>query len=194
MFKGIIKFNGYAMATSCINYAVTRILETNVEGNIIQNIPWITNMLATKTRPDSVIYIGFLVACVILLMGIFWECKVLMIPFVPAYVVVVHAETNGTFQMNHLWQVAFTFYAAISLLLLLMLGICACCRTDDESDRRKDNPKRGWLTRWLCCCCCFRRAPMKKNKLDIERQCSCETLNIRVAEPHEKHYHRVIFV
>ncbi|XP_058832675.1 uncharacterized protein LOC131690733 [Topomyia yanbarensis] len=194
MFKGFIKFNGYAVAISCINYAITRILETNVEGSVLQKIPWMNNLLATNSRPESVIYIGFLVACVIFLMGIFWECKVLMIPFMISYVVVLYEETNGTFLMNHLWQVAYTFYAAVSVLLLLMLGICKGCRGDDgkTGDNNRKNHRRSCLE---FCCCCFRcyRNP-QKIKPDISRQCSCETLNIRVAEPHEKHYHRVIFV
>ncbi|XP_058465058.1 uncharacterized protein LOC131438795 [Malaya genurostris] len=191
MFKGFIKFNGYAVAISCINYAVTRILETNVEGSVLQQLPWMNKLLATNSRPESVIYIGFLVASIILLMGIFWECKALMIPFIISYIVVLYEETNGTFLMSHLWQVAYTFYAAVSLLLLLMLGICACCRTDAGNNNRKPNQK-GCLEYFCCCLRCYRTP--QKIKPDISRQCSCETLNIRVAEPHEKHYHRVIFV
>ncbi|XP_055631816.1 uncharacterized protein LOC129771799 [Toxorhynchites rutilus septentrionalis] len=195
MLKGIIKFNGYAVAISCINYAITRVLETNVEGNILQQIPWMKNLLATEQRPESIVYIGFFVASVMLFMGVYWECKVLMVPFVIAYVVVLYDETGGTFLMTKLWEVIYTFYAAISLLLLLMLGICSCCKGDDDKPHgSKHNRKQRKAGCWafFCCGTCCRSEDEKE--LDMHSHCSCETLNMRPAGPNDKHYHRVIFV
>lgn len=35
--KGFIKFNGYTVAVTCINYSLTRVLESNLEGKILDN-------------------------------------------------------------------------------------------------------------------------------------------------------------
>lgn len=118
-----------------------------------------------------------------------------MVPFVIAYVVVLHDETGGTFLMTKMWEVIYTLYAAISLLLLLMLGICSCCKSDDDKQLGgKNNRKHRKAGCWsfFCCGTCCRSEDEKQ--LDMHSHCSCETLNMRPAGPNDKHYHRVIFV
>lgn len=193
VLKGFIKFNGYTVAVTCINYSLTRVLESNLEGKILDNFSWLKTFLATASQPSSISYIGLLIASITLFLGIFWECKALMIPFVIAYMQVLYEETDGTFRMAKLWEVVFTFYAAFSLVMLFSMGLCTCFRSKDDRGKHQNS----WISQccWTFWCCrCCRRGHEIHPTLDAHSACSCETLNIRTAGPDDKHYHRVIFV
>lgn len=39
MYRGFVKFNGYTVAVSCINYAITCVLNSKVDGGIGAIVP-----------------------------------------------------------------------------------------------------------------------------------------------------------
>lgn len=206
MYRGFLKFNGYTVAVSCINYAITCVLNSKVDGGIGAIVPFLKSMMDTQKEPESpVLYLGLFVASIMLFMGIFWRCKALVIPFIVSYTLVVEKETDGKFKFKAYWQALFTIYAAVTVLLLLLQGICSCCCSDPEVEQTKDVVDYGShgsiqprsraqrILAFFCCgTCCYRKR--KLNRLDSQSHCSCDTLNIRIAGPNDKHYHRVVFV
>uniref|UniRef100_A0A1Q3FRN1 Putative conserved plasma membrane protein n=1 Tax=Culex tarsalis TaxID=7177 RepID=A0A1Q3FRN1_CULTA len=207
MYRGFVKFNGYTVAVSCINYAITCVLNSKVDGGIGAIVPFLKSIMDNQKEPESpVLYLGLFVASIMLFMAVFWRCKALIIPFIVSYTLVVEKETDGKFKFKAYWQALFTIYTAVTILLLLLQGICSCCGTDPSTEpTTKDVVDYGShgnlqprsrcqrILAFFCCgTCCYRKR--KLNRLDSQSHCSCDTLNIRIAGPHDKHYHRVVFV
>uniref|UniRef100_A0A023EJ91 Putative conserved plasma membrane protein n=1 Tax=Aedes albopictus TaxID=7160 RepID=A0A023EJ91_AEDAL len=196
IFKGFAKFNGYTVAVACINYTLTKVLSSNIEGKFVETFSFLKNLLATAEQPSSVSYVALLIASITLFLGIFLECKALMVPFIVAYIKVLDDETGGTYKMATVWELLFSAYAAFTLVMLFSMGICTCFRSKDERDQKK---QPSWISQccwtfWGCRCCRRRGREIYPTTLDAHSHCSCETLNIRTAGPDDKHYHRVIFV
>lgn len=192
--KGFVKFNGYTVAVACINYTLTKVLATNIEGKFVEVFSFVKSYLATASQPSSISYLALLIASITLFLGIFWECKALMIPFIVAYIKVLDDETGGTYKMATVWELLFSVYTALTLIMLFSLGLCTCFRSKDDQSKKK---QPSWISQccwtfWGCRCC--RRGREVYPTLDAHSHCSCETLNIRTAGPNDKHYHRVIFV
>lgn len=194
ILKGFVKFNGYTVAVSCINYTLTKLLSANAEEKLLGFLPFLKKFSPAE-QASSVAYLALFIASITLFLGVFLECKALMIPFIGAYTKVLYDETDGTFRVG-VWVLIFSFYALLTLVMLFFLGICTCFRSKDERDKQK---QPSWLSQccwtfWCCRCCRRRGREIYPTTLDAHSHCSCETLNIRTAGPDDKHYHRVIFV
>ncbi|XP_055600691.1 uncharacterized protein LOC129749674 [Uranotaenia lowii] len=209
MLKGFAKFNGYTVAVACINYTLTIIIDGNVQGGIVKSITWLDKFVNTKKEIDTVPYTGLFVASVLLFMGIFLECKVLMLPFPGAYGWLWYVFTDGTFMFSSLWLLLFTAYAGVSFIMLMMIDCLPCCPSRWTKKKELKKLKEGQLPQhthqvdsgsgrgrcWQFWCCLPRCFGQKQQLVkDTQSHCSCDTLNIRMAGPTDRHYHRVVFL
>ncbi|XP_038122173.1 uncharacterized protein LOC119770765 [Culex quinquefasciatus] len=117
IFKSFVKTNGYVVATTSLNYCGAIIADKLTEGAVsaLFGKDW------AKDYNMSLYYVLFF-AAVLLLFGICFECKVLIISFIFPYALVIHMEEEKRASYMVLKYI-FSVYAGIVLTLLLTFGV-----------------------------------------------------------------------